>query len=214
MISKKQVTIILDEMEKTFPNAWCELTYNNVFELLIAVMLSARTTDKAVNKVTPGLFKKYPTPKDFLTVPVEELMQDISTIGLYRNKARHVQKCCEQLLRDYDGHVPDTFEDLTSLAGVGRKTANVVLSVGFDKPAIAVDTHVERVSKCLKIVSEQASPLEVEYALQRLVPKERWGKTHHLLIFWGRYRCKRSAKLKHCECCKQLYDHVKNQSKD
>lgn len=212
MVSKKQVKAILDEMEQVFPDAWCELTFNNVFELLIAVMLSARTTDKAVNKVTPALFKKYPTPRDFLTVPVEELMADINTIGLYRNKARHIQTCCEQLLREHEGCVPDSFDALTSLAGVGRKTANVVLSVGFDKPAIAVDTHVERVSKCLKLVPEQATPLEVEYALQRLVPTNRWGKTHHLLIFWGRYRCKRSSKLKHCECCKQLTMRVKNKA--
>ncbi|MBF0779617.1 MULTISPECIES: endonuclease III [unclassified Granulicatella] len=210
MLSRKKVNLVLDEMEKVFPDAWCELIFQNTFELLIAVMLSARTTDKAVNKVTPSLFEKYPAPQDFLTVPVEELMQDISTIGLYRNKAKHIQECCRQLLELHQGKVPDTFEELTQLAGVGRKTANVVLSVGFNKPAIAVDTHVERVSKCFKIVPEHATPLEVEHILMKKVPKERWGQTHHLLIFWGRYRCKRSSKLKHCQCCQDLMSMIKD----
>lgn len=204
MLSAKKINLVLDEMEKVFPDASCELIYNNIFELLIAVMLSARTTDKAVNKITPNLFRKYPSPKDFLSVPLEDLMQDINKIGLYRNKAKHIQECCRQLLEKHKGRVPNTFDELTALSGVGRKTANVVLSVGFNIPAIAVDTHVERVSKCLKIVNEQASPLEVEQLLMKKIPRERWNKTHHLLIFWGRYRCERSSKLKHCSHCQQL----------
>lgn len=213
MLSAKKINLVIDEMEKEFPDAWCELTYHNNFELLIAVMLSARTTDKAVNKVTPNLFKKYPTPADFLTVPVEDIMQDINKIGLYRNKAKNVQECCRQLLERHGGEVPNTFDALTALAGVGRKTANVVLSVGFGIPAIAVDTHVERVSKCLKIVKETATPLEVEETLMKKIPSERWCKTHHLMIFWGRYKCERSPKLKHCYHCAQILNEINQKGK-
>ncbi|MBS4750551.1 endonuclease III [Carnobacteriaceae bacterium zg-ZUI78] len=209
MTTKKEMNAILDIMEQTFPNAECELTYTNIFELLIAVMLSARTTDKSVNKITPALFKKYPTPQDFLTVTVEELMQDINKIGLYKSKARHIQQCCQQLLENHNGQVPNTFEALTALAGVGRKTANVVLSVGFNVPAIAVDTHVERVSKCLGIVKKDATPLEVEETLKKKVPKERWSRAHHLFIFWGRYRCTRSARNHVCPACNSIKSAIK-----
>lgn len=208
MLAKRKVNDVLALMAQEFPNAWCELTYRNVFELLIAVMLSARTTDKAVNKITPQLFEKYAKPEDFLTVSVEELMQDISSIGLYKNKAHHIQKCCQQLLEKHNGNVPQTYEELVALAGVGRKTANVVLSVGFNIPAIAVDTHVERVSKCLNIVSETATPLEVEETLMAMVPKKNWSKTHHLLIFWGRYRCSKSKRNAHCPACLALLEQV------
>lgn len=208
MLSKIKINRVLDIMEMQFPNAWCELTFENEFQLLIAVMLSARTTDKAVNQVTPKLFQKYPTPEQFLTVPLEELQQDINRIGLYKNKAKHIQQCCRQLLEKHGGKVPKTYAELIDLAGVGRKTANVVLSVGFNVPAIAVDTHVERVSKCLRIVDESATPLQVEETLMKKVPKSRWGKTHHLLIFWGRYRCKRSSRLAHCETCQQLLKEI------
>ncbi|MBS4770506.1 endonuclease III [Carnobacteriaceae bacterium zg-C25] len=214
MLSSKKLNAVLDLMANEFPNAWCELTFTNTFELLIAVLLSARTTDKAVNKITPRLFKKYPTPEHFIAVDVEELMEDINTIGLYRNKAVHIQQCCQRLIDVYDGCVPDTFEDLTSLAGVGRKTANVVLSVGFNKPAIAVDTHVERVSKCLGAIHEDATPLEVEEMLMKKVPKTKWSQTHHLLIFWGRYRCTRSKRNHNCPACQALLKEVKKSKSD
>lgn len=213
MLSKQKTNQVLEVMESVFPDADCELTYRNTFELLIAVMLSARTTDKSVNKVTPALFQKYPTPADFLTVAEEDLMLDINKIGLFRSKARHIQQCCRQLLEQFNGEVPSRYEDLIQLAGVGRKTANVVRSVGFGIPAIAVDTHVERVSKCLGIVPEKATVLEVEEKLMKMVPKEKWSKTHHLLIFWGRYRCERSSKIKHCSCCKQVLDNVQGKTK-
>lgn len=204
MLSKVKTQRLIQAMHDVFPDAHCELDYKNTFELLIAVLLSARTTDKSVNKLTKTLFVKYPTPQAFLTVPVEELMGDMSTIGLYRSKAKHVQACCRQLLERHNGQVPNTFEALTNLSGVGRKTANVVLSVGFDHPAIAVDTHVEKVSKCLGIAPEHASVLEVEEILMKKIPKSQWSKTHHVMIFWGRYRCLRHAKLKHCSVCSQL----------
>lgn len=177
-------------MEKMFPHAECELNHSNPFELVIAVLLSAQCTDVLVNKVTDTLFRKYKTAEDYLNVPVEELQDDIRSIGLNRTKARNIQKLCRSLLDEFDGQVPQTREQLMELAGVGRKTANVVLSVAFKKPAIAVDTHVERVSKRLGMCRWKDSVLEVEETLMKKVPIEEWGDTHHRMIFFGRYHCK------------------------
>lgn len=151
MFSKAKTIHAIEVMGEMFPNATCELTHKNSFELLIAVMLSAQATDISVNKVTPGLFEKYPTPEAFLTVPVEEIMDAIKTIGLFRNKAKHIQGCCRKLIEEFNGEVPQTRKELVSLPGVGIKTANVVLGDAFGIPAIAVDTHVERVTKRLGI---------------------------------------------------------------
>ena len=140
MLNKKQIEYCLDVFEEMFPHAECELNHSNPFDLLIAVVLSAQCTDALVNKVTKDLFKKYRTPEDYLAVPLEELEQDIRSIGLYRNKAKNIRKLSQTLLDKFDGEVPRTKEQLESLAGVGRKTANVVASVAFEEPAIAVDT--------------------------------------------------------------------------
>src|SRR3954465_3841506 len=137
-----QIRYCLDQMGEMFPDAHCELTHSNPFELVIAVALSAQCTDVLVNKVTKNLFEKYKTPEDYLNVSVEELQQDIRSIGLYRNKAKNIQKLCQMLLDKYDGIVPDDRDELINLPGVGRKTANVVVSVAYGVPAIAVDTHV------------------------------------------------------------------------
>src|SRR5690625_3353010 len=155
MLTKKEIRFCLDTMGDMFPNAHCELIHENPFELLIAVLLSAQTTDVNVNRVTKKLFQKYKTPEDYLQVDVTELEQDIKSIGLYRTKAKNIQKLCKTLIEDYDGEVPKTSEELVQLAGVGRKTANVVVSVAFNEPAIAVDTHVERVAKRLAFRSEE-----------------------------------------------------------
>src|SRR5690606_28234446 len=179
-----------------------ELIHDNPFELVIAVLLSAQCTDALVNKVTKELFKKYKKPEDYLEVPLEELQHDIKSIGLYRNKAKNIQKLCKVLMEEYDGEVPRSKEDLVKLAGVGRKTANVVASVAFGEPAIAVDTHVERVSKRLGICRWKDSVLEVEETLMRKVPKEEWSVTHHRLIFFGRYHCK--ARNPNCPECPLL----------
>ncbi|MEE1236495.1 MAG: endonuclease III, partial [Turicibacter sp.] len=149
MVSKKKAAEIVDVMEELFPDAHCELNFKNEFELVLAVLLSAQTTDKSVNKLTATLFEKYKTPQDYLAVTLEELEQDLKTIGLYRSKAKNIQALCRLLIEEYHGIVPDKFEDLVKLPGVGRKTANVVLSVGFNVPRIAVDTHVDRISKRL-----------------------------------------------------------------
>ncbi|WP_082234022.1 endonuclease III [Halobacillus massiliensis] len=203
MLTKKQIRYCLDTFEEMFPEAECELTHDNPFELLIAVVLSAQATDALVNKVTPGLFEKYKNPEDFLSVQLEELEQDIKSIGLYRSKAKNIQKLCRTLLDKFDGEVPPTQNELESLAGVGRKTANVVASVAFNEPAIAVDTHVERVSKRLGFCRYKDSVLEVEKTLMKKVPREEWSDTHHRMIFFGRYHCK--AKRPNCHECPLLF---------
>lgn len=202
MLSKKQINECLDIIGDMFPEAECELVHSNPFELVIAVALSAQCTDVLVNKVTKHLFQKYKTPEDYLSVPLEELQQDIRSIGLYRNKAKNIQKLSQMLIEDYGGEVPRDRDELIKLPGVGRKTANVVVSVAFGIPAIAVDTHVERVSKRLGICRWKDSVLEVEQTLMKKVPKEDWSVTHHRLIFFGRYHCK--AQRPQCESCPLL----------
>lgn len=190
---------ILDTIAEMYPDAHCELNHENPFELTIAVLLSAQCTDETVNKVTATLFKKYKRPEDYLSVPLEELENDIRRIGLFRNKAANIQKLCRILLDRHDGEVPREHAELTELPGVGRKTANVVVSNAFGVPAIAVDTHVERVSKRLGIAKADDSVLEVEKKLMKLVPREEWTLTHHRLIFFGRYHCK--AQNPQCAVC-------------
>ena len=195
-----RVETILQVFDEMFPNAQCELVHHNGFELLVAVMLSAQTTDESVNRLTKTLFQKYKTPKDFAKAELGELEQDLKTIGLYRNKAKNLKAMAEILLADYHGKVPSSQVELEKLPGVGRKTANVVLSVWFDVPRIAVDTHVERVSKRLKLAYLKDSVTKVEEKLMRKIPKNRWSDTHHKMIFFGRYHCK--AKKPNCDHCK------------
>ncbi|PXW91751.1 DNA-(apurinic or apyrimidinic site) lyase /endonuclease III [Streptohalobacillus salinus] len=202
MLTKVQIKRVLDTLEDMYPEADCELVHDNPFELVIAVLLSAQCTDQLVNKVTATLFQKYHTPEDFLAVPLEELQANIRSIGLYRNKAKNIQKLAQTLLDEFDGQVPKSKQELETLAGVGRKTANVVASVAFDIPAIAVDTHVERVSKRLGICRWKDSPIEVENTLMKKIPKEAWSDTHHRLIFFGRYHCK--ARNPNCPNCPLL----------
>ncbi|MEK5267771.1 endonuclease III [Weizmannia sp. FSL W8-0401] len=202
MLTKQQIRHCLETMGEMFPDARCELNHSNPFELLIAVTLSAQCTDALVNKVTKNLFQKYKSPDDYIAVPLEELQQDIRSIGLYRNKAKNIQKLCRMLIEEYGREVPQTREELMKLPGVGRKTANVVLSVAFGIPAIAVDTHVERVSKRLGFCRYKDSVLEVEQTLMKKVPKEEWSITHHRMIFFGRYHCK--AQRPQCEICPLL----------
>ncbi|RXZ80197.1 endonuclease III [Paenibacillaceae bacterium] len=201
-MNAKQMRDILNVIAEMYPDAHCELNYSNPFELTIAVLLSAQCTDETVNKVTEQLFLKYQQPADYLAVPIEELQQDIRRIGLFRNKAAHIQKLCRILLEKYDSEVPGTIEQLVELPGVGRKTANVVVSNAFGIPAIAVDTHVERVAKRLGAAKAEDTVLEVEKKLMKLVPREEWTLTHHRLIFFGRYHCK--AQKPGCPACPLL----------
>ncbi|KAA8751437.1 endonuclease III [Paenibacillus sp. UASWS1643] len=193
---------ILETMEAMFPDAHCELNHSNAFELTVAVLLSAQCTDETVNKVTAELFQKYRSPADYLAVPLEELEQDIRRIGLYRNKAKHIQNMCRILIEQYGGDVPQEHDQLVTLPGVGRKTANVVVSNAFGVPAIAVDTHVERVSKRLALAGWDDSVLEVEKKLMKRVPRDEWTLTHHRFIFFGRYHCK--AQNPACHICPLL----------
>lgn len=202
MLNKTQIRYCLDQMGEMFPDAHCELNHSNPFELVIAVALSAQCTDVLVNKVTKNLFQKYKIPEDYLNVSLEELQGDIRSIGLYRNKAKNIQKLCRMLLDDYGGIVPNDRDELTKLPGVGRKTANVVVSVAYGIPAIAVDTHVERVSKRLAFCKWKDSVLEVEKTLMRKVPMDEWSVTHHRMIFFGRYHCK--AQNPQCPQCPLL----------
>lgn len=203
MLSKEKTMEAIGIMYELFPEAECELRHKDPFQLLIAVILSAQATDVSVNKATPALFEAYPTPEALSQAPVEEVMAKIKTIGLYRNKAKNIKACAEQLLARFNGEVPKTREELITLPGVGRKTANVVMGDAFDEPAIAVDTHVERVSKRLRICKLNANVSEVEETLMRKVPKELWVKTHHTLIFFGRYHC--LARGPKCAICPLLY---------
>lgn len=194
-----RVEEVLAELSRMFPNAECELKHSNAFELLVAVMLSAQTTDASVNKLTESLFQKYQTPEDYCNATISELEQDIKTIGLYRNKAKNLKKLSEIIVHQYSGSIPSNQEELEQLPGVGRKTANVVLSVWFGVPRIAVDTHVERVSKRLKLAYENDSVLKVEQKLMRKIPKNLWSQTHHQMIFFGRYHC--TSRNPKCDIC-------------
>lgn len=194
-------------MGEIFPEAQCELIHQNAFELLIAVMLSAQTTDVSVNRITPQLFASYPTPEAVEDATVEEIQEHIKSIGLYRNKAKYIKGCCHKLVTEFNGQVPETLKELQSLPGIGRKSANVVLSVAFGVPAIAVDTHVERVTKRLGIVPQKASVREVEEVLMKKLPPELWGKAHHRLIFFGRYQCS-ARKHDHEQCLALLASHM------
>lgn len=202
MRTKKEAQDAIRVMGTLFPEAECELNFRNPFELLIAVVLSAQCTDALVNRVTKHLFEKYRDPKAYIAVPLEELQHDIRSIGLFRNKAKNIQSLCYTLLEKHGGNVPQTREELEALAGVGRKTANVVLSVAFGIPAIAVDTHVERVTKRLGICRWKDTVRQVEDTLMKKLEKETWGDAHHRLIFFGRYHCK--AQSPRCPNCPLL----------
>lgn len=202
MISKEKTMIALNKMYEMFPDAHCELNYETPFQLVVAVALSAQATDVSVNKATPALFEAFPTPEALAAASIDEIIDKIRTIGLYRMKAKNIKACAEQILERFDGQVPQTREELVSLPGVGRKTANVVLGEAFGIPAFAVDTHVERIAKRLRIYKLDANVLEVEATLMKKVPKELWVKTHHTMIFFGRYHC--TARAPKCEVCPLL----------
>lgn len=190
---------ILDVIEEIFPNAKCELHHESPFQLLVAVVLSAQTTDESVNKVTPALFEAYPTSKEMARASVSDIEPYIRRIGLYRNKARSISALSKDLEAKFNGIVPSSYKDLMSLAGVGRKTANVVRSVAFDIPSFAVDTHVDRVSKRLGLAKPYDSVEKVEEKLKRKIDRDRWNQGHHDFIFFGRYLC--TARHPQCQKC-------------
>lgn len=181
------IETVLDILDQEFPEHKGELNHRNPFELLVAVMLSAQTTDAAVNTVTPGLFEAFPTVESMANASPKQVEPYISKLGLYRNKAKYLVALSQMICERFEGQVPQTRQDLESLPGVGRKTANVVLSEGFGIPAIAVDTHIERVTKRLGFASADASVLDVEKELMKRIPKERWSQAHLNLLLFGRY---------------------------
>ena len=185
-------------LEETYRGAIPELKFDSVFELLVAVILSAQCTDKRVNQVTKILFPIANTPEKILQLGQTELEKIIKPCGYFHAKAKYIIETSKILLKDYDGEVPKTFEELVKLPGVGRKTANVVTSVAFKNPAIAVDTHVFRLSNRMKLAEGQ-TPLEVELGLQKIIPREKWSDAHHWLIWHGREICKaRNPKCSDC----------------
>lgn len=190
---------IIEGLKRTYPDAHCELNFANPLELLIATILSAQSTDKQVNVVTETLFKKYRRAADYASVPLSEFEQDISRIGLFRNKAKNIQACCRQLMEKHGGEVPRTMEELTSLPGVGRKTANVVLGNAFSiQEGVVVDTHVARLAQRLGLTKE-TQPEKIEGELMKLVPRDEWNLFSHWLIWHGRRRC--FARGPQCESC-------------
>lgn len=196
---KEKTKEIYENLLIRFGQATCELNFTNNFELIVSVVLSARCTDKRVNIITKDLFLKYPTPQDLAKANQDDVEKLIYSCGFYKNKAKNIILLSKDICNRFGGEVPSDYDDLVSLAGVGRKTANVVTSVGFSLPAIAVDTHVFRVANRLAI-AEARNPLESEKILQKEVDRDKWGRFHSLLVLFGRYVCKsRNPKCEECD---------------
>lgn len=193
-----KVKHILDTLERMYPDAECALVHKNNYELIIAVALSAQTTDKSVNKITPKLFKAFPTAKALAKADIADVMDIIRTIGMYKVKSKNIIALANKLRNDYGGNVPSSYEELESLPGVGRKTANVVRAVGFKIPSLAVDTHVFRTGKRIGFSSGNTVD-KVERDLMKIIPKKRWIRAHHSLIFHGRNLC--TARNPKCSLC-------------
>ncbi len=207
LITAEETVKILDELDKLYPNPKTMLNYQTPFQLVIAVLMSAQTTDVGVNKITPKLFEIYPDAEAMAEAEIVDLEDLIKTIGLYHNKAKNMKNTAIIIRDEFAGQVPKTREELMRLPGVGRKTANVVLSEAFGIPTIAVDTHVERVTKRMGIVAPDATVRETEETLMAKIPKERWRDAHHQFIYFGREyctarnpKCKTDPKIDFCEC--------------
>lgn len=198
MMTKSKVNAILQKLDLMIPEPKCELEYNKPYELLIATVLSAQCTDARVNQVTKVLWDKYTLETLALATP-KEIEKIIYPVGTYHNKAHYLIDIANRLLNDYDGKVPNDFNYLITLPGVGRKTANVVLSNIYNVPAIAVDTHVYRTANRLGLVSKEADVYKTEQDLMRIIPKDKWSRLHHQLVLFGRYTCK--AKNPLCQNC-------------
>jgi len=197
--NETRIKRLVEVAGELFPDARCELDHTNVFELTIAVILSAQTTDPSVNRVTPALFERYPDPQSMAQADISELESMIKSIGLYRSKAKHIKELSRMLIEHYNGKIPNNFDELQKLPGIGRKTANVIVAVGFHQPGLAVDTHVLRVSQRLGLVPQDADPNQTEMILKKALPKEQWGDAHHAILFFGRYHC--LARTPKCEIC-------------
>jgi len=196
--NRKRVTHIINALSKEIPDSKIALNFSTPFQLLIATILSAQCTDVRVNEVTKGLFKKYRSPKDYAEAESTELEEDIRPTGFYRNKAKSIQRSCQELMDRFGGKVPKTLEALVTLPGVGRKTANVLLGNAFGIPGIVVDTHVRRVSQRIGLTKND-DPVKIEFDLMEIVPKEEWTHFSNLLVWHGRRTCMARKPL--CETC-------------
>ena len=198
-MTNKEISLeTVKRLRETYPNACCSLDFENVFQLLVATILSAQCTDERVNIVTKDLFKKYTTIESVANAPVEEMEQDIKSTGFYRNKAKNIVACAQKIISDFNGIVPDNMDDLLTLPGVGRKTANLVLGDVYGIPGIVVDTHVKRISNKLGL-TKNSDPVKIEFDLREILPKEHWIEWNHLIVFHGRAICK--AKSPMCAIC-------------
>lgn len=195
---KNKAVTILDQLSALYPEAGTRLVFKNVFELAVAVVLSAQSTDEQVNRVTENLFKLAGTPKKMARLELSQLEDLIRGVGIYKNKARHLKGLAVMLVESYEGKVPEDFEELLKLPGIGRKSANVIMAVGFGKPGLGVDTHVQRVAYRTGLVSGKRNETS-ELELKKQIPPKRWGEAHHLLIYHGRNTCK--ARRPDCQNC-------------
>ncbi|HQA06498.1 MAG TPA: endonuclease III [Syntrophomonadaceae bacterium] len=211
-MSKQQAESVLELLQQEYPGAGTQLNYHSLFELLVAVVLSAQSTDQQVNRVTPALFSRYPDTYAMAEAGIDELEEMIKSVGLYHSKARNLKNMAQILVNKYGGQVPGRFEQLLELPGVGRKTANVVIAVGFGGPGLGVDTHVHRVANRLGMVNSKDRN-NTEKKLKEIISPEQWNQAHHLLIWHGRQVCKaRKPKCHSCVLNNQCY-YFKQQSK-
>ena len=197
-LKMKEIAEVIEIMRGLYPEAECELHYKDKFQLLVAVVLSAQTTDKSVNQVTPLIFERFPGPEELAEADISELETMLRHIGMYRTKSKNIKALSKMLISEHGGQVPPRYEELIELPGVGRKTANVVLSVGFGVPRIAVDTHVFRLANRIGLTAEK-DVLKTEIALMKVIPKDRWIMMHHALIWHGRRIC--IARNPRCDQC-------------
>ena len=213
MTKKELASLVNEKLDIMYLDAKCGLDYRNIFELIVAVSLSAQTTDVSVNKVTPILFSKYKDAYSLANADIKDVEDIIRSIGLYKNKAKNIINLSKELISKFNGEVPNTLDELMSLSGVGYKTASVVLVEGFKIPAFPVDTHISRISKRVGLVKESLDPTEISYSLMKLYDKSLYHKLHHQMIYLGRYTCK-SQKPNCNEClmkefCKYYKSKVK-----
>ncbi|HLT46167.1 MAG TPA: endonuclease III [Rubricoccaceae bacterium] len=199
MSRKEKARVVLERLRARIPKPETELQYRDPFELLVAVILSAQCTDARVNAVTPALFARFPTPQAMAEAEPDEIFDYIRSVSYPNQKARALAATARMLVDEFGGEVPRTHAELTRLKGVGRKTANVIMAVAFDEPAIAVDTHVFRVANRIGLVKDAPTPRAVEDGLARIIPRADWGEAHHLLILHGRYTC--TARAPKCDAC-------------
>jgi len=198
---KEKAAAVLHELSNLYPDAGCSLDFTDPLELLVATQLAAQCTDVRVNIVTKDLFKKYRTAEDYAGADLSELEEDIKSTGFFRNKARNIKECCLKLLKDYGGQVPDNMGDLLSLPGVGRKTANVLLSTIFNKPGVIVDTHCTRLAGRIGLTTSE-NPGIIEKDLMKILPRKEWANFSHYLVYHGREICQ--ARKPKCEICSIL----------